>query len=65
MRDWVDVFGLESFFCARDYLFLCKYLGTLLCAPWFLVFPLSRLMCEMIVSYVVYLPSGRASWFMY
>ncbi len=34
-------------------------------APCFLVVPLSRLMCEVIVSYVVCLPSGRDSWFMY
>ena len=34
-------------------------------APCFLVFPLSRLMCLVIVSYVVCLSSSRASWFMY
>ena len=31
MRDRGDVFRLESFFCARDDLFLCEYLGTPLC----------------------------------
>jgi len=31
MRDMMDVFGFESFFCARVYLFLCEYLGTPLC----------------------------------
>ena len=34
-------------------------------APCFLVVPLSRLMCAVMVSYVVCLPTGRASWFMY
>jgi hypothetical protein len=34
-------------------------------APCFVVVPLSRLMCEVIVSYVVCLPSGMDSWFMY
>jgi hypothetical protein len=31
MCDWVDVFGLESFFRARVNLFLCEYVGALLC----------------------------------
>ena len=34
-------------------------------APCFLVVPFSRLTCEVMVSYVVGLVSGRASWFMY
>ena len=34
-------------------------------APCFLVVPLSRLMCEVMVSYVVCLPSGMSSLFMY
>jgi hypothetical protein len=34
-------------------------------AQCFLVVPLSRLMCEVMVSYVVCLPSGKASWFIY
>ena len=38
-------------------LFMCSFL--------FLVVPLSRLMCEVIVLYVACLPIGRASWFMY
>ncbi len=33
--------------------------------PCFWVVLLSRLMCEVMVSYVVCLASGRASWFMY
>ena len=28
LRDWMDVFWLESFFGARVYLFLCEYLGA-------------------------------------
>ena len=34
-------------------------------APCFLCVRLSMLMREVMVSYVVCLPSGRASWFMY
>ena len=33
--------------------------------PSFLVVPLSRLMCELMATYVVCLASDRASWFMY
>ena len=41
------------------------YVSPVYVAHCFLVFPLSRLMCEVMVSYVVGLASGRASWFMY
>jgi hypothetical protein len=34
-------------------------------APCLLVVPLPGLMCEVMVSYVACLPSGRASWFIY
>ncbi len=34
-------------------------------APYFLVVSFSMLMCEVMVSYVVCLPSGRASWLIY
>ena len=40
------------------------YVSPVYVAPCFLVFPLSRLMCEVMVSYAVCLASGRASWFM-
>ncbi len=33
VRDWVDVFWLESFIGARADLFLCEYLGAPLCDP--------------------------------
>jgi hypothetical protein len=41
------------------------YVSPVCMAPCFLVVPLSRLMCVVMVSYVVSLASGRASWFMY
>ena len=41
------------------------YVSPLYVAPCFLVVPLSRLMCEVMVTYVVGLAIGRASWFMY
>ncbi len=41
------------------------YVSHVYVAPCFLVVPLSRLMREVMVSYVVCLASGRASWFMY
>ena len=41
------------------------YVSPVCVAPCFLVVPLSRLMCVVMVSYVVGLASGRASWFMY
>jgi len=41
------------------------YVSPVYVAPCFLVVPLSRLMCEVMVSNVVCLASGRASRFMY
>jgi hypothetical protein len=41
------------------------YVSHVCVAPCFLVVPLFRLMCVVMVSYVVGLASGRASWFMY
>ena len=41
------------------------YVSPVYVAPCFLVVPLSRLMCEVMVSYVVCFASGRASRFMY
>ena len=40
------------------------YVSLVYVAPCFLVVPLSRLMCEVMVSYVVVLANGRASWFL-
>ncbi len=42
-----------------------KYVSPVCVAPCFLFVPLSRLMCVVMVSYVVCLESGRASWSMY
>ena len=41
------------------------YVAPVFAAPCFLVFPFSRLICEVMVSDVVCLASGRASRFMY
>jgi len=41
------------------------YVSPVCVAPCFLVFPLSRLMCVVMISYLVDLASGRAAWFMY
>ena len=41
------------------------YVSPAYVAPCFLVVPLSRLMREVMVSYVVGLANGRDSWFMY
>ena len=41
------------------------YVSPVYVAPCFLVVHFSRLMYEVMVSYVVCLASGRASWFMY
>jgi hypothetical protein len=41
------------------------YVSPVCVVPCLLVVPLSRLMCVVIISYVVGLMSGRAPWFMY
>ena len=41
------------------------YVSPVYVAPCFMIVRLSMLMCEVMVSYVGCLPSGRASWFMY
>ena len=41
------------------------YVSHVCVAPCFLVVPLFGLVCVVMISYVVGLASGRASWFMY